>query len=61
VQLRATKRLGVRLEGRAFASLVDSDGNLFCASGGQINGCAFTIDGKTLLQWGAHAGLVFRF
>ncbi len=61
VQLRAAKRLGVRIEGRAFASLVDSDGGLFCASGGQVNGCAFAIDGKALLQWEAHAGLVFRF
>jgi hypothetical protein len=61
VQLRATKRLGVRLEGRAFASLVDSDGSLFCASGGPVAGCALAIEGETLIQWEAHAGLVFRF
>jgi hypothetical protein len=61
VQLRATRRVGVRLEARAFATLVQSDGSLFCASGGQINGCALSVSGKALFQWEAHAGLVFRF
>lgn len=61
VQVRATKRLGVRLEARAFATLVDSDGSLFCASGDQISGCAFTVNGTALYQFEARAGLVFRF
>jgi hypothetical protein len=61
VQLRAQKRLGVRLEARAFASLVDSDGTLFCAGGASVNGCALNVNGTALFQWEAHAGLVFRF
>ena len=61
VHLRAAKRLGVRLEARVFASLIDDDGELFCASGGATNACALVIDGETLFQWEARAGLVFRF
>jgi hypothetical protein len=61
VQLRANKRVGVRLEARAFASLVDSDGSLFCASGEQINGCALNVEGTALYQFEGRAGLVFRF
>jgi hypothetical protein len=61
VQLRAAKRVGVRLEGRVYASLVDSDGQLFCRRGGQASVCALNVDGTTLVQWETRAGLVFRF
>jgi hypothetical protein len=64
VHLRAEKRLGVRLEGRVFASLVDSDSELFCYSGqtgNDTNACALVADGGALIQWEARAGLVFRF
>jgi hypothetical protein len=60
VQLRATKRVGVRLEGRAFASLVDDDGEIFCRAG-QGAVCAIRIDGTTLIQVEASAGFVVRF
>lgn len=61
VQLRATKRVGVRIEGRVFTSLVDSDEEIFCLSGGQTNACAIRIDGTIVTQWEARAGVVFRF
>jgi hypothetical protein len=61
IQLRANERIGVRLEGRVFASLVDSDGELFCRSGPQTNACALVVDGTALVQWEARAGVVFRF
>ncbi len=61
VQLNATKRLGVRLEARIFTTFVDSDSNIFCVSTGEGGGCLIQVDSKTLTQWEARAGLVFRF
>jgi hypothetical protein len=63
VQLRPTRRLGVRIEGRVFVTLANSDGALFCRSGGEdtATSCALEVDGETLFQWEARAGLVFRF
>lgn len=61
VHLRADKRIGVRLEGRLFANLVDNDGDLFCSTGPEENVCALAGDGSILYQWEARAGIVFRF
>ena len=57
----ADKRVGLRLEGRFFATLIDSDTEIFCRSGADTNFCAVKVDGDLLLQWQAMAGLVFRF
>jgi hypothetical protein len=57
----ADKRVGLRLEGRFFATLVDSDSKIFCRSGVDTNFCAVKVDGDLLWQWQAMAGLVFRF
>ncbi len=57
----ADKRVGLRLEGRFFATLIDSDSEIFCRSGADTNFCAVKVDGDLLLQWQALAGLVFRF
>jgi hypothetical protein len=61
VQLRKTKRVGVRLEARVFATFVDTDGALFCHSGAQGAVCAIQIHGTALYQWEGSAGVVFRF
>ena len=61
VQLNATKRLGVRLEARAFTTFVEDDSNIFCVSSGGAGGCLIQVTGRTLTQWEARAGLVFRF
>ena len=61
VQLRKTKRIGVRLEARVYATFVDSDGALFCHSGPQGGVCAIQIHGTALYQWQGSAGVVFRF
>ena len=61
VQLNATKRLGIRLEARAFTTFVEDDSNIFCASSGGEGGCLIQVDARTLTQWEARAGLVFRF
>ncbi len=61
LQIRPTARLGIRLEARAWGTLVDSDSTLFCRSGVQIAGCAIRVDGSILWQIETFAGLVFRF
>jgi hypothetical protein len=61
VQLNATGRLGVRFEARVFATFVDGDSNIFCASEEGTGACLIVVDAKILTQWEARAGLVFRF
>jgi hypothetical protein len=61
VQLNATKRLGFRLEARAFTTFVEDDSNIFCASSEGGGTCLLRVDARTLTQWEARAGLVFRF
>ncbi len=61
LQIRPTARLGIRLEARAWGTLIDSDTRLFCRSGVQIAGCAIRVDGRLLWQIEAFAGIVFRF
>lgn len=60
-QLRADKRIGVRLEGRVFGTFLDGDGEIFCRTGGAANACALAVDGSWLIQWEARAGVVVRF
>jgi len=61
VQLRKTKRVGVRLEARVLATFVNTDGALFCHSGPQGGACAIQIHGTALYQLQSSAGVVFRF
>jgi len=61
MQFFPTSRLGLRLEGRMWGTLVDSSTSLFCQSGPQGGGCAIAIQGEGLWQFETFAGLVFRF
>jgi opacity protein-like surface antigen len=61
LQLRPSDRVGIRLEARAWGTLIDSDTSLFCASGPEGALCAIAIDGSMLWQMEAFAGVVFRF
>jgi len=61
VQLRASKRLGVRIEGRVFTTFVDNDSDLFCRSTSGTNICTIRVEGTTLTQWELRAGLIVRF
>jgi len=61
IHLNARERFGVRLEARAFTTFVDSDSNIFCASLNGAGSCLIRVDARTLTQWEARAGLVFRF
>ena len=61
IQLNAAKRIGVRIEGRVFTTFIESDSDIFCSSVGGAGTCLIQVDGTTLTQWEARAGLVFRF
>jgi hypothetical protein len=62
VQLNSTKSFGVRLEARVFTTFVENDSNIFCSSSPGGGGtCLIQVDARTLSQWEARAGLVFRF
>lgn len=54
-------RIGLRVEGRALGSVIDSDTALFCGSGSEGSACAFFASGELLLQWEVFAGLTARF
>ncbi len=60
-QVNKTKRLGLRLEARAFTTFLDTDSELFCQSGQSGGSCLAVVDSNTLTQWEALAGVVFRF
>ena len=61
LQVAPSSRFGLRLEARAWGTLVDSSTSLFCSSGPQGGLCAIRIDGRMLWQFEAFAGVVFRF
>ena len=61
VQVSPSSRLGLRLEARAYGTLMKSNTDLFCRTGSDINVCAIRIDGSLLGQAEAFAGVVFRF
>lgn len=63
LQLWPNERLGLRLEARAFGTVINSSSSLFCVSdpANEIAGCAFHVSGDVLWQFQAMAGVVFRF
>jgi hypothetical protein len=61
LQIRPTERIGIRLEARAYGTLMDSDTDLFCQTGPNQNICAVRIDGTLMSQVETLAGVVFRF
>jgi opacity protein-like surface antigen len=63
LQIAPHNRLGLRLEARAFGTLLRSGSSIFCVSdpGGGQAGCAITVAGDVLWQVQTMAGFVFRF
>ena len=61
VQLAATRRVGLRLEARAFTTFIDDSSAIFCSSINGSGSCLIRVEGNLLAQWEARAGLVFRF
>jgi len=61
VQFRPKDRLGIRLEARAWGTLIESESNLFCISGADSDTCGISIAGRMFWQFEVFAGVVFRF
>ena len=60
-QVFPESRIGLRLEGRLFGSVIDSDSAIFCSSSGGGANCAIRADGDILWQWEMFAGITARF
>ncbi len=61
LQVFPTERIGLRLEGRVWGTLLRSSTDLFCSSDSQGGLCAIAVDGDALWQFTALAGVVIRF
>ena len=56
-----TSRFGVRVEARAYGTMIDSSTDLFCSTGPDTNVCAIRVKGKMLSQVETFAGITYRF
>ena len=56
-----TSRVGIRVEARAYGTLVSSSTDLFCSTGPDLNLCAIRLEGKMLSQVETFAGVTIRF
>lgn len=61
VKVPITDHIGVRFDARAFVSLLDTDGNIFCISDNGVGTCAIRTKSDTLLQYHAALGLTVAF
>lgn len=61
VKVPITEHIGVRFDARAFVSLLDTDGNIFCVSDSGVGTCAIRTKSDTFLQYHAALGLIVRF
>lgn len=56
-----TSRVGIRVEARAYGTLVNSSTDLFCSTGPDANICAIRVEGRMLNQVETFAGITVRF
>jgi len=61
VQIRATERIGFRLEGRILATLINTDSAIYCGSNLSSGQCLFILESNVLWQSHAYAGITVRF
>lgn len=61
LHLRPNDRFGIRLEARAFGTVLKSDTDLFCQTGIDQNICVIRSEGTVLWQLQTLAGFVIRF
>jgi len=59
VKLFATEHFGLRLEGRGYATFMNSGGAIFCGS--DPGGCQVFVTSDVWLQFEALAGVIFKF
>ena len=56
-----SSRVGIRVEARAYGTLVDNSTDLFCSTGPDQNICAIRLEGRMLSQVETFAGITVRF
>ncbi len=61
VLINPDAQFGIRLEARAHGVFINSDTDLLCRTGPDINICAIRVEGDMLSQIDTFAGFVFRF
>jgi len=54
-------RWALRVEGRVYATFLNSDSSIFCAINGSTNTCAIRIRGNAFIQAQGAAGLEWKF
>jgi len=57
VKIPVTKNIGLRFEGRGFATLFDGNAAIFCSNGS----CAVQVQGNPMWQFTAFSGVVISF
>jgi opacity protein-like surface antigen len=61
LKIPITDHFGVRLDVRGFATLLDTDGDLFCVSSNGTGTCRIRAKSDTLLQYTASLGVTIGF
>jgi hypothetical protein len=61
VRVPFTDHFGLRFDLRAFITLLDEDGSLFCRSNAQGGSCRIVAESDTFLQYSASLGATFAF
>ncbi|HEY5807177.1 MAG TPA: outer membrane beta-barrel protein [Povalibacter sp.] len=61
VKIPITHHFGIRFDARAFVSLLDSDGNIFCVSTAAGSGCAIKAKSDSFIQYTATLGFIAAF
>jgi hypothetical protein len=61
MRIPITDHFGVRFDARAFLTVLDSEGDLFCVSDGGAGTCAIRAKSDTFLQYAASLGVTFAF
>ena len=59
IEFGGDSNIGLRLEGRAFGTFLDSSGAIFC--GGSSGGCTIITTSSVFWQLELNVGLIFRF
>ena len=54
-------RVGIRVEARAYGTLVNSSSRIFCSTGPDANVCAIRLEGDLVSQIETFAGITVRF
>ena len=61
VKLWPARRFGLRLEGRFYGTVLDSESKIFCVSEGGAGTCLISTKAEVLWQWEMMLGAIMRF